>query len=302
MERRPGLVVAVGVVFTSLSAILIRLSDAPPLAIATWRMALSSLLLAPLFVRARARGVARDEADGGADAPPAPRAVALSLASGLFLALHFGFWITSLEYTSVASSTVLVTTHPILVAVAGLLLLRERLTLVEALAMLGALGGSALLVGGGLAQGGTAPLGNLLAFLGAVAVSGYIILGRLVRRRLSATSYTMIVYPTAALLLAIAAIVGGVRLWPYGPRELAIFAALAVFCTLLGHSLFNWALKYVKPTLVSTSILGEPVIASLLALLLFAEVPTATTIVGGLIILAGIYLFVRVEAATRSTS
>lgn len=298
MERHPGLVVAIGVVFTSLSAVLIRLSDAPPLAIATWRMALASLLLTPIYARAR---LARPAAEPAESAPSA-RALLLSLASGLFLALHFGFWITSLEYTSVASSTVLVTTHPILVGFAGMLLLRERLRLTEALAMLGALGGSVLLVGGGLAQGGTAPLGNLLAFLGAVAVSGYIILGRLIRRRLTATSYTMIVYPTAALLLGIAAAVGRVPLWPYGAREITIFAALAVFCTLLGHSLFNWALKFVKPTLVSTSILGEPVIASLLALLLFAEVPAPTTVVGGIIILACIGLFVRVEAAARRSA
>ncbi len=286
MRIKPHVVVAVGVAFTALSAIFIRLSVAPALAIAAWRMVFTVGMLLPIFLRER---LARPA--------PTPRtAVLLSLASGTLLALHFALWITSLSYTSVASSTVLVTTHPIIVAVLGFMVLGERLSLRGTVFILAALGGSVFLVWGGLKDGGSAPFGNLLAFLGAVTVSGYILFGRVVRRRLSVNSYTMIVYSTAAAFLVAAALLAGVPLTPYAPREFLIFAALALFCTLLGHSLFSWALKYLKPTVISTSILGEPVIASALAVVLFGEIPAVSTLVGAGVILASIYLFVREEA------
>jgi drug/metabolite transporter (DMT)-like permease len=232
-------------------------------------------------------------------APRLRTAVLLSFASGAFLAMHFALWITSLSYTSVASSTVLVTTHPVIVAFVGFLLLGERLSLRGLAFMVAALAGSVVLVSGGLGTDGSAAFGNLLAFLGAVTVSGYMLLGRVVRRTLSVNTYTIIVYAVAAALLFIASIAGGTRLGPYPLHELALFFALALFCTLLGHSLFNWALKYLKPTVISTSILGEPVIASLLAVFLFGEVPTPYTLAGGAIILVSIYLFVRHEASSR---
>lgn len=295
------LIIVVGVVFTSFSAIFVRLSDAPSLAIAAWRMVFTTVLLAPLFLRERSRARSRPPEAAGDDAavPSRRTAILLSLASGAFLALHFGLWITSLSYTSVASSTVLVTTHPIIVGLVGFVLLGEHLSLRASLYMLGGLAGSIVLVWGGFGEGDSALLGNVLAFLGAVTVAGYMLLGRVVRRRLSVNVYTMIVYSTSAAMLVGAALVAGVRLGPYPPREYLLFAALALFCTLLGHSLFNWALRFVKPTVISTSILGEPVIASILALVVFGEVPTILTLVGGAIILASIYLFVREESARR---
>lgn len=293
---RPRIILAAGVFFTSLSAILIRLSTAPPLAIASYRLIFSVMLLTPLFLREMT-------SDAG-DAPQAPNeavpartsAILLSCASGLFLALHFGLWITSLDYTSVASSTVLVTTHPVLVATASALILGERIRLRGVMLIVCAVAGSVLLVAGGLGASDSRGLGNLLAFLGAVAVGGYIILGRIVRRHLSVNVYTMIVYSVTAILLVGAALWFRVALWPYRLREFALFLALALFCTLLGHSLLNWALRYLRPTLVSTSILGEPVIASLLAIAIFGEVPTITTIAGGMVILVSVFLFVRLEA------
>ncbi len=294
MRLSPTVIVAIGVAFTSLSSILVRLSDAPPLAVASWRMVFTTILLAPLYLRERLQPARAVQEGPGA---PARRgtglraAVALSVASGAFLALHFALWITSLSFTSVASSTVLVTTHPIIVAIAGFFLLGERVPLRRAVFLVTALAGSVVLVWGGLFESESQAMGNLLAWLGAVAVSGYMLLGRVVRRRLSVNAYTMICYPVAALLLVIASALFGVPLSPYPIREFAIFIALALFCTLLGHSLFNWALEYVQTTVVSTSILGEPVIASLLALLMFGETPTITTLLGGAVILGSIYLF-----------
>ena len=299
MRIRPQVIVGIGVVFTSLSAIFIRLSDAPALAIGAWRMVFTSGLLLPLFLYERFGRSARP-AERDPDHAPSPItrrvALALSVASGAFLALHFAFWITSLSYASVASSTVLVTTHPIIVGVFGYLLLKERLSARGIVAMLAALGGSVILVLGELGTGSSAPFGNLLAFLGAVTVSAYMLLGRVVRRRFSVNTYTMIVYPVAAVLLIATSLIAGTPLTPYAPREYVIFAALAIFCTLLGHSLFSWALRFLKPTVISTSILGEPVIAGVLAAIMFGEVPVVSTFVGGGIILASIYLFVREEA------
>jgi len=311
----PVLVVLAGVVFTSFSSIFVRLSTAPPLVIAAYRMVFTTVLLMPLLLREIAadrrrhpgagnRPHFRNDSStrvraGGRTRDGHPRIVMLSVLSGILLSFHFAAWITSLSYTSVASSTVLVTTHPIIVAIAGFLFLGERLSGRAVTFMLGALAGGLVLVVGGLGAGGSATLGNLLAFLGAVTISGYMLIGRFVRQHLSANRYTSIVYSVAAILLTSYALIAGNPLLGYAPRELLIFLALAVVCTLLGHSLFNWALRYVRPTTVSTSILGEPVIASILAWILFLEIPTVYTVVGGVMILVSIFLFVREENRTR---
>ena len=230
---------------------------------------------------------------------PTPPVVLLSVISGVVLSLHFAAWISSLSYTSVASSTVLVTTHPVIVAIAGFFFLKERLAWRGTLFMLAALSGGVVLMIGGFGTGGSAPLGNLLAFLGAVTVSGYMLIGRVVRQYLSASRYTFIAYSVSAVLLTIYAIVAGNPLFGYSARELLLFFALAVVCTLLGHSLFNWALRFMSPTVISTSILGEPVIAGVLAVVLFSEIPTIYTVIGGIIILLSIFLFVTENNRSR---
>ena len=295
MKANPSLVVAVGVVFTAFSAIFIRYSVAPPLVIATYRMGFTSILLTPLFIRERRRrhlsGTTNRAVNG------LTPAILLSLLSGAFLAGHFALWITSLSHTSVANATVLVTTHPLLVAVLGLVLLGERISWKGALWMMGAVAGGVLLVAGDLGGSEANLYGNLLAAEGAVTVSIYMIIGRYARRYLSVNAYTMLVYWTAFAILTATTAGAGIPLWPYSPRELAIFAALAVFCTLLGHSLFNWALEFLPTSVVSTSILGEPIIATLLAMMLFGEVPALFTVSGGAVILTSIFFFVRDNSA-----
>lgn len=311
MKLPPPAVVAVGVVFVSLSAIFIRLSDAPPLVIAAYRMAFATVLMSPLYLRDLIRSglprAGRDTSVRGA--PPSgiearrndralARAVGLSLLSGVFLALHFATWVTSLRYTSVASSTVIVTTNPMIVGLLAYFILKERISVRAMLYMVAGFGGSILLAAGGFTIGGSAPLGNLLAFIGALTVSGYMLIGRVVRQSMSLNAYTFIVYATSAILLSVFALIAGNHFAPFSVRDFLLFLSLAVFCTLLGHSLFNWALKYLKPTVVATSILAEPVIASILAVILFREIPTVFTLVGGIIILASIYLFMREETRT----
>ena len=291
MRPNPYAVVFTGVLFSSLSSILVRLSVAPPLVIAAYRMVFSVLLLLPLVLvqrRTHRKETCRI----------ATRDLLLSVLSGVFLALHLGTWITSLTLTTVASSVILVTTHPLIVALVGFLVLGERLSWKSVLLMLAALCGSAILVVGQLGSGTSTFVGNLLAFAGAIAVSGYMILGRVVRQRITATQYTLVAYSVAAVCLGIGAVALNQPVYPYPLREFVIFAALALFCQLLGHSLFNWAVKFVRPTLISTSILGEPVIATSLALFIFGEVPGSLALIGGVVILVSIFVFIRNEGRT----
>jgi drug/metabolite transporter (DMT)-like permease/ubiquinone/menaquinone biosynthesis C-methylase UbiE len=281
----PRLVVLAGVLFTSFSSILVRLSRAPALAIAAWRMGLSVLLTLPLLVRELA-----------SNRPlPGFRDLLLCLASGAFLALHFATWISSISMTSIASATVLVDTHPIFVVAVGFLILKERVSIKALLFLAVALAGSVLLCLGDLRGAPGAFQGDMLALAGAVSVSGYMLIGRIVRPRISVVLYTSIVYTTSAVLLSILAASMRIALFPYPLREIFIFLALALFCTMLGHSLFNWALKFLKASFVSTAILGEPVFATALAFLIFRQVPALTTLLGGTLVLAGLFLFVREE-------
>ena len=305
------LIVMIGVLCVSSSAILVRLSDVHHVAAAGYRMLFSVVLMLPtLLLQVRARGSApagpvaprtpgspetlvRPETSERPVAPAGSLASARiwSVVSGVFLALHFGFWFKALELTSVSSATVLVNTHPVFVTALGWLLLRERVRRAAVLWMLAAMAAGAGLAIGGTGFGATAAEGNLLALGGAFFVSFYIIIGRQVRRQLSVVHYTFLVYLASAAVLMLFGLVTGVDLGPYAPREYIILLALAVFPTLLGHSVFSWALKYLKMSFVSTAVLGEPVFATILAMLLFAEIPTLGTVLFGAIVIFSIYRF-----------
>lgn len=304
----PKAVVMLAVFFTSFSAILIRLSNAPSLTIAAYRMGFSVLLVTPLLIRERRRPERGPSEPAGSERAQ-PRRVSdllLCVLSGVFLALHFGTWIEAVKHTTVASATVLVNTHPIFVVAAGYLFLGERLHRRSLLFVVGALAGTALLSYGDFALGGEALQGDVLAVLGAVTVSGYMLIGRIVRQRVSATKYVVVVYSVSAVLLIAANLVTGTPLWPYPLRELALFFGLAFFCTLLGHTLFNWALEHLKTSFVSMGILSEPVYATLMAVGIFGETPPAAVIAGGAVVLVSLLGFVRnearVEAALMATT
>jgi drug/metabolite transporter (DMT)-like permease len=272
-------------------------------------MGLSTVMMVPILAvsrwrRARRGGGAGAGAAGAAR--PAAAAVAarparggtylLVFAAGLLLALHFSVWITSLSLTSVTHSTVLVTMHPVLVIGASALLLRERVHLRAVYGSVGAIAGALILSRGG-SLSGIAPsaAGNVLAFLGAVTVAGYMVIGRRARRDISAAEYNILVYGSATLFLVPIALAAGVPLGPFIPREYAIFAALAFFCTILGHGLFNWALRYVPATEISMAVLAEPVFASILAGILFREIPGPVTVAGALVILGSLAMVLYYE-------
>jgi drug/metabolite transporter (DMT)-like permease len=265
----------IGVVSASVSAILIRYAEgAEPLAISFWRCAAGATVLLPF-----ARGGL------GALRPGAWRMPAVA---GAFLAAHFASWITSLELTTVASSVLLVSTTPIFVALGAWLLLGEGAPARGWAGVLAAFAGTVLVAGGDLS--GSSLDGNVLALIGGATGGGYVLAGRRARQHTGILEYAVIAYAIAAVLLLFSCVAGGVELWGYDARTWWAIAGLIVGPQLLGHTIINLVLKDIDVTTVSVSIMAEPVIATVLAFLLFDEVPPALLYPGGAAILAGIYL------------
>jgi len=279
----PYLAVLLGVAALSTASILVKLASAPPLVVAFYRLGFTTLLLSPFALNAQGRrelsSVSRCD-------------LAWAALAGTFLALHFAVWITSLQFTSVASSTVLVTLQPLFVLSGGFLVLKER---VGQRALLGAgicLVGSLLIGLNDFRIGGEALYGDLLAFSGAFFVAVYVMIGRRLRMRISLFPYVFTVYGAAAVVLLALALGSGTALYPYPPLDWVWFLGLAVLPTILGHTVFNWALRYVRAAVVSVSVLGEPVGASILAYFIFGEVPGVLQLMGGAVIIGGLSLFI----------
>ena len=292
-----------GISAASTAAIFIRFAQhegAPSIVIAAARLTIASLILAPLALtryRSDLRCLSRRE-------------WVLALLSGLFLALHFATWITSLEYTTVASSVVLVTTTPLWVAILAPLVLRERLGTTAVVGLILALTGGVIV---GLSDacawqagtlscpplrtffGGTAFLGDFLALAGAWMAAGYMLVGRKLRAKTELVPYIFVVYGMAAVVLIV--IMLGMGESPLGlpPPVYLWFALLALVPQLFGHSFFNWALKYLPASFVSITLLGEPVGSTVLAYFIFQEQPGWVKIGGAALIMAGIWLAARGE-------
>ena len=278
----PYMAVILAVCAVSFGAIFTKAAEAPPLIVALYRIGFTVLLLMPVTL---ATGWRELRAMGRRD-------LALATAAGVMLALHFAAWITSLSYTSIASSTVLVNMHPLFTIAGGYLLYKER---VSAKGLLGAgmaLAGSVVVGYGDFRIGGQALYGDLLAFAGAFFVAGYMFVGRGIRGRLSLFPYIIVVYGASVAVLLLAALFYQQPLYPYPPVTWLMFLLLAVFPTILGHTVFNWALRYVKASVVSVSILGEPVGATILAYFAFGQIPVPMQMAGGLLIIAGLVVFI----------
>lgn len=282
--RRPYAALVVALVGVSFASIFIRWSASPPVVIAVYRMGFATLLLLPFAVWDLRRG--RWTLDR--------RDLAVLGAIGVVLAVHFVTWITSLRFTSVASSVILVNAHPLLVALLAHLLLRERVPRAAAGAILLGFAG-VVLIAVNSAQEGRGLTGDLLALSGGGAAAVYLLAGRRVRQRVELLPYVFLVYGFTTLSLLAMTVGSGTSLVPPADaaREMALYLALALVSTILGHTLYNWALRYLPAPVVSTSLLGEPVGAALLALVLLAEVPTRLEVLGGLLALLGIYLTAR---------
>ena len=299
--RRTPLVLAIGIAAVSSASILIRWAgDAPnevaPLAIAAWRVGLAGLLLVPVTAW---RGGFGPAGIGGWER----REAALALVSGLLLAIHFAAWIASLSLTTVASSVVLVTASPIWVSLGGLLLLGERLTRLAAGGVAVTVAGTALLaLSDAPAVAGAGPrdplLGDALAILGSITVSGYMLIGRRLRRVVPVAHYVQVVYGVAGVVLVLAAIVAGDPLAGFPSAAFVPLVLLALGPQLLGHTSFNWALRYLSAPFVAVVVLAEPIVATLLAWLILGEALTSERLVAAAVILGGIYVVAREEGRT----
>jgi len=268
----------------SWAAPLIRLSGAPPLAIAAWRLTFASLLLGPAFVLSGARGEW---------ARLAGRSRGIAALAGVLLALHFASWITSLRLTSVAASAVLVSLSPVFAWLFSRALLGERPGRRQAAGIVLAVAGAAVIaLGDWRATGRAALLGDLLALAGAVCGGAYFVIGRKLRADLGLVAYITPVYGVAALVLLAWAGARAQAFVAYPAGDWAIFAALAVGPMLVGHGGLNYALRYLPAYTVNVAALGEPVGATLIAWLLpaIAEPPGASAVVGGVLALGGIAL------------
>jgi drug/metabolite transporter (DMT)-like permease len=285
----------------STASIFIRFAqrEAPSLVIAAFRLTFASLILAPIALtrhRAELHQLTRRE-------------LLLALLSGVFLALHFATWITSLEYTTVASSVVLVSTSPLWVALLSPLVLRERLTRAVLVGMLLALTGGVVIAlsdacvwQNGLScpslaefvQGG-AFFGNFLALAGAWMVAGYLLIGRRLRSKMSLIPYIFVVYSIAAIALIVIMFAAGETPLGYPPMTYVWMLLLALVPQLIGHSTYNWALRYMPAALVAVTTLGEPIGSTILAYFLLREAPTWIKLGGATMILAGIWLASKAE-------
>jgi len=285
-DRRPFGVypaLAIGLLSFAFSPILIRYAaDAPALSLAVWRTVFAALMLAPFALRSIGREVRQFTA----------RDARLIVAAGVLLALHFVAWITSLFHTSVASSSVLVSLSPIFLAVLGWLVLNERLKRATTLAIAMAVGGSVLI---GLGEGGAQLsvegnplLGNGLAILAAFLVSGYLLVGRVMRQKASWLAYVFCMYTVVAVVVLSLAIASGTRLFGLGPRIYVLCALMALGPQILGHGSFNFALKYLPAALLGLLSLTEPIGGSILAYFLFDEIPSALGFVGMVIVLLSV--------------
>ncbi len=293
--------IAGAILAVSTAAIFIKFAqqDAPSLVIAAFRLTLASLVLAPVTLTRYGSELKKLDR----------KTLGFGLLAGFFLALHFALWISSLEYTSVASSVVLVTTTPLWVALAAPIILKESLKRSAALGMGLALTGGVIvalsdacdiistpLSGAGLACPpfsefiqGQALQGNLMALGGAWMAAGYLLIGRRLRAELSLIPYIFIVYGMAALVLIVLMLAAGASPFGYQPATYIWLLALALIPQLIGHSTFNWALRYLPASFVSIALLGEPIGSTVLAYFLLQEIPGPLKVAGAALILAGIY-------------
>ncbi len=280
---KPYITLLVGVLAVSFAATFIRLADAPPLVIATYRLAIASIILIPIAAIKSRRSL-----------PQLSRQdILLVLLSSVFVALHFGLWITSLSYTSIASSVVLVTAHPAFVAVISYFLWGERLNKLTIGGIVVAFIGVIFINYSGLTFGSQAIVGNLLALIGGFAMGAYLIVGRQLRARIDILSYLTILYTCSAVILLVATVLSGHRLFGYSPTTYLMLVLLALVPQLIGHTSINLAVRLVPVIFVSVAILGEPVGATLLGSLILGEIPTANEIAGGFLMLSGIFLVLR---------
>ena len=292
LEKHPMIMIVIGILGISLSSIFVKYSDAPSAVTAAFRLLWTAGMMTPVVfgkkpIRRELLGIR-------------PGLALLSALSGAFLAIHFVLWFESLRHTSVASSTTIVCTEVIWVALGFCLILKGKLGL-KAVGAIGVTLLGSICIAWSDSGSGNQLYGDILALLAAVAVGIYTLIGRVVRKEVSTTVYTYLVYTACAAVLAATCFVQGYGLFAYGYSAVIVGALLSVFSTFLGHSIFSWCLKYFSPAFVSASKLLEPAVAAVFAAFLFGEIPGILQILGGMLILGGVLWYSKIENQ-KSTS
>ncbi|MCM3758630.1 DMT family transporter [Sporosarcina aquimarina] len=278
----PAIPIIIGVISVALSAIFVKLVSAEAGVTAFYRMFFSVLLMLPIFLLKYRKEITVLK----------KRDWIFSTFAGVFLAFHFIFWFESLNYTSVASSTVLVTLQPIFAFAGTYFFFKERLSVKTILSAVIAISGSVIISFGDFQLGGTAFYGDILALIGCALITAYLLFGQDVRQRLSLITYTFVVYSISSITLFFYVLIKGESFGPHSQSDWMWFVLLALIPNLLGHTLFNWAIRWVSTNAISIAILFEPVGASILAYYIFKESLSTAQIIGGIVVLLGILLFV----------
>ena len=278
-------VLSIGLIAISFASIFIKLCDAPSLVIAAYRLGIASIFYIG-FTRIRY---------GPILSVYSKSQLKIVLLSGVFLTIHFATWITSLKFTSVASSVVLVESGPIFVAIGSYIFLREKPSKLMLLGILMAFIGTIIISVHDFSLDKNSLVGNLLAIAGAIGVAGYLLAGRKLRASIDTFRYVTMVYSVAAILLILLAIMSGNSLVGYTSKTYLLLFAIAMIPQVIGHTSLNWALKYFSATAVAVIILGEPIGASILALVILGETLSAVKIIGGFIILTGVIIAILSE-------
>ena len=277
----PKFALLISIVAVSTASILIRMSSASPIAIAAYRLMFATLILLPFFIRSEDFRTLRSIGS---------RSLLTLVAVGVVLALHFATWITSLSFTSVASSVIFVHADPLFVAIVSHFLFRERLNFRAVSGIVIAFLGAILLAWGDIGLEGGNLYGDFLALFGALMLGIYILVGRKMRQSLSLLGYVTPVYATSTIVLTLSCLLTGTPLLAYSSREFMIFLAIAIVPMIFGHTVYNWALRWISAPIVSIGLLGEPIGATILAYFILGEAPGMMTIVGGMITLTGILI------------
>jgi len=281
------IMIVIGVIGISLSAIFVKYSTAPSAVTAAFRLLWTVVLMTPVVLGKKEIRKEFLQIE--------KKSLGLCALSGLFLAIHFVLWFESLNHTSVASSTTIVCTEVIWVALGFCLFMKGKLSK-NAVTTIGVTFlGSVLIACADSATGGLHLYGDGLALLAAIAVAVYTLIGRVVREKISTTVYTYTLYVVCAVVLVITCVIQGYRLFDYGISAIVVGLLLSVFSTILGHSIFSWCLKYFSPAFVSASKLCEPVVAAFFAIFLFQEIPSLLQIIGSILIIGGVYYYSRIE-------
>lgn len=287
IEKHPMIMVVVGLLGVSLSSIFVRLADGPSVVTAACRLLWTVLLLTPVALGKKAIREEIFQAE--------KKKIMFCILSGLCLAVHFTTWFESLKHTSVASSTAIVCTEVIWVSIGYCLFMKGKINWKVILCIAVMVGGSMLIAFSDSMAGESHLYGDFLAVLGAISVAGYTLIGKEMRKSMTTTAYTYIVYAVCALSLVLTTLFQGYGVADFSLRTIGAGFFLGVVSTILGHSVFSWCLKYFTPSFVASVRLLEPVIASIVAIFLFREIPVLMQILGGLIVLGGVFVYSKYE-------